>query len=406
MNPVYNAPALSTATPYFSVVIPTRNRANLLRDALRCATAQTFDDYEIVVSNNDSSDDTESVIAEFAGPKVRWVRTSSSLPMPDHWEFALTHARGRYVTFLCDDDAVAPNLLERTAKAIDATGATVLAAPWIPYYLPTWFEPNRRNALLFARYSGKSIVNDSRESLRAVYSARASVWTPRMLNSFARRDVIDKAHANTGGLFFLSPDFSFAVSILNAVDSWVLMDEPLRLFGVAPEGIGAAMTYDRNSTAAIEFVRDFGKESLLRRVPVLRPLTVNHIAETLMWMQEKATGPAMQDVVFDRAQYYIEVRRNIDELASHGTDVSVDRRMFDEALGKETADVQTRVRTTPDPPPDPLRARLVPLDSWLRRRFFQMHLARGVLLRGEQWGFRDIVEAAQLLSHPVALGLN
>ena len=397
---------MTAATPFFSIVIPTRNRASLLRNALRGAVGQTFDDFVFVVSNNDSKDDTESVVAEFAGPKVRGVRTTSSLPMPDHWEFALTHARGRSVTVLCDDDANAPNILERTAKAIGATGASLLAAPWIPYYLPTWFEENRRNALLVSRYSGEYIVHDSRASLHEVYSTRAAVWTPRMLNSFARRDILEAAHARTGGLFFLSPDFSFAVSILNAVDSWVLIDEPLRLFGVAPEGIGAAMTYDRNSSAAIEFVRDFGKESLLRRVPVLRPLTVNHIAETLMMMQEKATGGAMAGVTFDRAQYYIEVRQNIDELASHGTDVSVDRRMFDEALERESAEVRTRVRTTPDAPVVPLRTRLLPLDGWLRRRLFQLHLSRGVLLRGERWGFRDIVEAARFISQPVALGLR
>lgn len=406
MNTVYNARALTATTPYFTIVIPTRNRANLLRDALRCATSQTFDDYEVVVSNNDSSDHTESVIAEFAGPKVRGVRTTASLPMPDHWEFALTHARGQYVTFLCDDDAVAPNILERTKKAIDATGAAVLAAPWIPYYLPTWFDESRRNALLFSRYSGEYVVHDSRASLHAVYSTRASVWTPRMLNSFARRDVIAAAHAKTGGLFFLSPDFSFAVSILNVIDSWVLIDEPLRLFGVAPEGIGAAMTYDRNSTAAIEFVRDFGKESLLRRVPVLRALTVNHIAETLLWMQEKAIGGNMEGVTFDRAQYYLEVRNNIDELASHGTDVSVDRRMFEEALARETPEVQARVRAEPPQAQVPLRTRMLPLDGWLRRRLFQLHLSRGVLLRGERWGFRDIVEAARFLSRPVSLGLR
>lgn len=393
--------------PLFSIVIPTRNRAALLRDALRCATAQTFDDYEIVVSNNDSTDDTESVIAEFAGPRVRSVRTDKSLPMPDHWEFALTHARGRYVTYLCDDDAVTPNILERTDRAIRETGAALLAAPWIPYYLPTWFDPRRRNALLMKRHTGAFITHDSKESLRGIYSSRAAYWTPRMLNSFARRDVIDAASARTGGLFFLSPDFSFAVSILGAVDSWVLMDEPLRLFGVAPEGIGAAMTYDRDSAAAKEFVRDFGKESLLRRVPVLRPLTVNHIAETLLWMKEKM-GDVLDGIDMDRGQYYVEVRKNIDELAANGTDVRVDRQMFEDALSRESEAVQARVRATPPPVSKlaRLRGRLAPPDGWLRRRLFQLHLARGVLLRGERFGFHDIVEAARFISTPLALGLD
>ena len=51
----------SSQRPLFSVVIPTRNRGHLLRHALHTALNQTFDDYEIVVSDNNSSDATPQV---------------------------------------------------------------------------------------------------------------------------------------------------------------------------------------------------------------------------------------------------------------------------------------------------------------------------------------------------------
>src|SRR5437867_4242176 len=82
--------------PLFSVVMPTRNRGHLLRYALRSALAQTFSDYEIVVSDNSSSDTTAQVVAELTGPRVKYVRTDRVMAMPDSWEFALDQARGEY----------------------------------------------------------------------------------------------------------------------------------------------------------------------------------------------------------------------------------------------------------------------------------------------------------------------
>src|SRR2546423_6112022 len=95
-------------TPLFSIVIPTRNRGHLLKSALQSALDQRFSDYEIVVSNNCSSDNTAAVVEEVGGSTVRMVRPRQVLSMPDHWEFALDHARGQYVTYLSDDDALCP----------------------------------------------------------------------------------------------------------------------------------------------------------------------------------------------------------------------------------------------------------------------------------------------------------
>ena len=70
--------------PRFSVVIPTHSRADLLRHSLASALEQTFDDYEVIVSNNASTDHTEEVVAGFDDPRLRLVRTESLLSMVDH----------------------------------------------------------------------------------------------------------------------------------------------------------------------------------------------------------------------------------------------------------------------------------------------------------------------------------
>src|SRR5436309_9290227 len=92
-------------SPFFSVVLTTRNRAALLPFAVRSILAQSYGDFEIIISDNFSSDNTPEVAQSFGESRISYVRTRESLSMSESYSFALSHARGQYVTFLSDDDA-------------------------------------------------------------------------------------------------------------------------------------------------------------------------------------------------------------------------------------------------------------------------------------------------------------
>src|SRR5262245_20675383 len=102
----------------FSVVIPTRERAETLRHALRTCLNRKFDDYEVIVSDNDSAPPMRAVVDEVAGPKVRYVRTPDALAMSSNWDFALSHARGEFVVLIGDDDGLLPHALAELDKII------------------------------------------------------------------------------------------------------------------------------------------------------------------------------------------------------------------------------------------------------------------------------------------------
>src|SRR2546421_10806093 len=118
-------------TPLFSIVIPTRNRADLLRNALQSALEQTHDDYEVVVSDNNCTPETHEAVRRLGDGRVRYVRVERTLAMPDSWEFAVSHARGDYITILSDDDAVSPTLLKRLDSLLE--GGRVKLISWIRY---------------------------------------------------------------------------------------------------------------------------------------------------------------------------------------------------------------------------------------------------------------------------------
>jgi glycosyltransferase involved in cell wall biosynthesis len=110
--------------PKVSVVIPTRNRAALLRKCLASVSRQTFRDYEVVVVTDASSDETGSVIRAAGLPRLK----SVVLKVPSGAPFAraagLARCSGSYVAFLDDDDEWSPGKLERQLAVMGGTNSS------------------------------------------------------------------------------------------------------------------------------------------------------------------------------------------------------------------------------------------------------------------------------------------
>lgn len=105
--------------PRFSVIIPTYNRAALLRDALASVFAQRFADFEVLVVDDGSTDDTGTVLAELAD-RITVLRQDNRGPGAAR-NAGCAQARGRYLAFLDSDDVWFPWTLETYDRiALDA----------------------------------------------------------------------------------------------------------------------------------------------------------------------------------------------------------------------------------------------------------------------------------------------
>ena len=109
--------------PFFSIVIPTFNRAELFPLAVRSILNQTFDDFEIIVSDNCSGDATPEVAKQFTDSRVLYVRTPEHYTIADAWEFARLHAMGRMIIMLSDDDALVKTALAHFHDESEGRGA-------------------------------------------------------------------------------------------------------------------------------------------------------------------------------------------------------------------------------------------------------------------------------------------
>ncbi len=113
--------------PSVSVILPTYNRSWGLHRALRSVLDQSFSDFEVIVADDCSTDDTPEVVAQEADPRVHYARQPSNVGVARNWGAGLTRARGAFVCFLMDDDCYRPGFLARRVEALQ-TGPDRLCA--------------------------------------------------------------------------------------------------------------------------------------------------------------------------------------------------------------------------------------------------------------------------------------
>jgi len=99
--------------PAVSVCIPTYNYARFLGSAIDSVIAQTFEDFELIVSDNASTDDTQAVIASYDDPRIRAYRNDHNLGLFGNFSRCLELAGTDLVKFVCADDWLDPRYLER-----------------------------------------------------------------------------------------------------------------------------------------------------------------------------------------------------------------------------------------------------------------------------------------------------
>lgn len=90
----------------FSVLLPTRNRLDLLGYAVETVRRQNYDDWEIIISDNFSDEDIGGYVAGLGDARIHYYRTDSFVSVTENWNNTLNRASGDYVIMLGDDDGL------------------------------------------------------------------------------------------------------------------------------------------------------------------------------------------------------------------------------------------------------------------------------------------------------------
>lgn len=225
--------------PKITVVIPTRERCDVLRSALRTVTSQDYDNLEILISDNDSADATREVVAEARDPRIRYIRSSRRLSMSYNWDFALSHIQDGWVTLIGDDDGLLPNSIQRIATIINNTQSNVIRTDYCTYDWPG--IPDRPDGQLIVPLTSGARRRDSRKWLTKVLNGHTTYkQLPMIYNGgFIHYDVLRAIH-NRMGQFFSSanPDVYSAVAVATTVPTYLYVNEPLAISGTSTHSNG------------------------------------------------------------------------------------------------------------------------------------------------------------------------
>lgn len=127
-----------------AVAVPTRNRAELLRESLICLKAQTAANFDVLVLDNASTDHTAVVFRECVGEdsRFRYHRHSEMLPAVENFLSALPLMESEFFMWRADDDLSSYNFIDRLAQALQVdAGADLAICPLVRWHM----EPERRS---------------------------------------------------------------------------------------------------------------------------------------------------------------------------------------------------------------------------------------------------------------------
>ncbi|MGD1282490.1 glycosyltransferase family 2 protein [Mycobacterium seoulense] len=115
--------------PQVSVVVPTYNSVEFIEATMESILAQSFSDFELVVSDHSSTDGTWEALQRYAAdPRVRVSRLASGGGAPANWSAVTDLATGEFIKLVCGDDVLYPENLARQVAALMAHPSAVLAA--------------------------------------------------------------------------------------------------------------------------------------------------------------------------------------------------------------------------------------------------------------------------------------
>lgn len=102
-----------------SICIPTYNRSNYLQYSVNSVLNQTYPDFELIICDDGSTDDTPEVVKNFADSRIRYIRHPQNIGRSNNMRSGFENATGEYFIKFDDDDALTPEFLAKTVNILD-----------------------------------------------------------------------------------------------------------------------------------------------------------------------------------------------------------------------------------------------------------------------------------------------
>ena len=242
--------------PFFSFVIPTKNRSKYLKYALKSCLNQHFDNYEIIISDNNSTDETRKISLSWDDKRIKYFNTGRDLSVTDNFEHGLLKAQGNYILFLADDEAYMPYALRELKNIIDNTNAEIVSFSRKATYVFEGASVGVPNSIKIAPFTNKKVFIDAEYELKRLLSLKNIRYLredfgyinralPLAVKTVVSKNLIDSVISEVGFYHHLAPDWSACVFSLSKIKKLILYDRHLNMSGVVAESNGPLYASER-----------------------------------------------------------------------------------------------------------------------------------------------------------------
>ena len=295
----------------FSILLPTRDRLELLKLAIESVRRQDYGGWEIIVSDNASSENLPGYLDSLGDRRIRYRRTDSLVPVTDNWNAALRSSSGDYFIMLGDDDALTRGSLSEASRLIEAWHSPDAIYAQAHQYAYAGVFPGRPKAFLQTGYN--AFLEGASQPYRlpgavALEMVRAAMSFRIRFGFNMQHFVVSRRLAErlaVKGLFFQSPypDYYAANAILLAAESLVATPQPLAMIGISPRSFGWYYLNDREAEG-VEFLRNLAEPAALQALGRIRVPGSNMNDSWLLAMETlKRNFPEVAELAVDYSRY-------------------------------------------------------------------------------------------------------
>jgi glycosyltransferase involved in cell wall biosynthesis len=258
----------------FSVLLPTRNRLEYLKFAIASVMQQDYENWEIIVSDNNSEDDVEGYIRSLNDSRIKYFRTQSFVSVTENWNNALEKSTGDYVIMLGDDDCLLKSYFKSYFTLLQQNDFPDMIYNSALNYVYPGVMPGTPQGYLM-KFGYASFLVDKKDPyilnkqaahgyVKEVMNFTLSV-NFNMQHSLVSRSLIKEMQ--NYGKFYQSPypDYYATTSLLIKAERILVVPYPMVVIGVTPKSFGYYY-FNNKEDEGLDFLRNIPDDEIYKKI--------------------------------------------------------------------------------------------------------------------------------------------
>ena len=273
-------------TPKYSIIVPTYNGIQYLPTCIETIISQDYKDYELIISDDHSSDGTREYLESLNHPNIAVIYPPESLSMTEHWEWALSHSTGEWQIFVGQDDGLQAyffQLADRLTKEASRKNLRTIMSSRAYFFWKGCKYVYGDTAVSYVAENKIKVHNFKYEVFKSLLGIQTYFVLPQMYTTaLFHKTLLEEARSKQNGkvLSCHPQDANLAAIAYRLEKEYLKSYIPLGWVGTSPKSAGMAISGDN------EEANDIHKEDL----KILKEKYINKIEKSKFKYHELA-GP-------------------------------------------------------------------------------------------------------------------